>query len=89
MTYDEIIHPIGARAESDAVGTVGEGPYFGDEDPGAGSPGIPEVDYEEPDHGDGGPAGGRLGGPLVAVFGDEDSDDDVAVQGWVSCDFMI
>lgn len=52
LTDDEVVHPVGAGTESNAVGAIGHGPNFCDEDPGAGTPGVAEMDNEEPDHGD-------------------------------------
>jgi hypothetical protein len=78
LTDYEIIHPVARGAERDAVRAIGERPDFRDDDPGAGAPGIAEVDDEELDHGGGGLAGGRLGGPIVLVLGYEDGDDYVA-----------
>ena len=37
LADDEVVHPVRGGAESDAVGAVGHGPDFGDEDPGAGT----------------------------------------------------
>ena len=51
LADDKVVHPVGGGAEGDAVGAVGHGPDFCDEDPGAGAPGVAEVDDEEPDHG--------------------------------------
>jgi len=42
------IHPVGGRAEGDAVGSIGQRPDLGHDDPRAGAPGVAEVDDEEP-----------------------------------------
>ena len=51
LTDDEVVHPVGGCAQGNAVGAVGHGPDFCDENPGAWSPGVAEVNNEEPDHG--------------------------------------
>lgn len=35
------------------------------------------MDNKQPDHGNGSPAGGRLGVPLILVLCDDDGDDDM------------
>ena len=52
LTDDEVVHPVGAGAESNTVRAIGHGPDFCNEDPGAGTPGVAEMNNEKPDHGD-------------------------------------
>ena len=51
------------------------------------TPGVAEVDDEEPDHGYGGPASSAVIGPGTLVFGDDDGDDHVARDLCENSDF--
>lgn len=75
---DEITHPVAARAQRDTIRTVRHRPYLTDDNPAARSPRVAEIDHEEPDEGNGGPAGGFVRGPLMDVDTKKDGNDCVA-----------
>ena len=78
LANNEIRHPIRGRTKRDTVSAIRQGPHLANDDPGARTPAVAKVDDEKPDHGDGSPAGGLVGSPLVLVDAEEDGDDGVA-----------
>lgn len=75
---DEVVHPVRRRAQGDSIGPRAEGPDLRHEDPGAGAPGVAEMDDEEPDHADGGPARCGLIFPIICIPCEDDGDNKVA-----------
>lgn len=78
LANNEVVHPVGRSAERNTVRTLADGPNLGNDDPGARSPRVSEVDDEQPDHSDGGPTSSRVSLPLILVLGEDDGDNDVA-----------
>jgi hypothetical protein len=74
---DEVVHPVAAAAQRGAVRARADGPDLSDQDPGTGTPGVTEVDDEEPDHDNSGPAGGLCVFEVVVVLCENHGDDEV------------
>ena len=65
--------PVRRSAQSNAIRTIGQWPDLRDDDPCTWTPGVSEVDDEEPDHDDGGPTSALVMWPVVLILCDNGS----------------
>ena len=87
LSYDEVAHPIRRGADRNSISPITEGPNLTDQDPCTWTPGIAEVDDEQPYHGHGGPSSSFVCSPLVVVLREDDSDCKVTKQhAYSACD---
>lgn len=65
--------PVGRSTQSNAIWTVRQRPDFSNDNPCTWTPGVTEVDDEEPDHDYSSPTGGLMVLPVMLVLGSNDS----------------
>lgn len=80
LPNNEIVHPVATRAHRNPVCPIAQWPDFRNQDPRTWTPAIAEIDDEEPNEGDRGPAGSfsALDAPRVFVTSVDDGDGKVA-----------
>ena len=65
-------------AQRNTIRTLRQRPDLSNDDPSTRTPAVTKVDHEQPDHHHSCPASTLVSLPLVLIFGEDDSDDDVA-----------
>ena len=75
LSNDEVVHPVTRATERGTVWTCADGPDLSDQDPRTRAPGVTEMNDEEPNHDDGGPAGSLRVVEVIDVLGEDDGDD--------------
>lgn len=78
LSDNEVVHPVARSAQGNTIRSVRERPDLGDDNPGAWTPTVSEMDDEQPDHGNCSPTGTLVCSPRVLVLGNNNSNDDVA-----------
>lgn len=75
LSDDEVVHPVTRATKRGSIWACADGPYLSDQDPCTRTPGVTEVDDEEPDHNDGGPSSSLMVFEVIDILRENDGDD--------------